>query len=141
LPVESSGQLIGKNLVFIRWPITLLWTAFTVFLALAPSDDTSFVTRLSQASGGTEITDAVGHVMLFGLLTVLWYLPLARRYNHRRVLLWSIVLALTIGIVTELTQSFVPDRGTSVLDLAANSVGVALAAIWIGRWAGRKAEP
>jgi VanZ family protein len=93
-------------------------------LMLSPSGDGTTVLRVSKLFGNTETTDAIGHIIINAVLALLWC--------------WTISLYTTItqttriiqigGVIwcfsAELSQSFVPNRGASLLDLVANIIGV-----------------
>jgi VanZ family protein len=66
-------------------------------------------------------------VLLVNLL--MRYMPL------RAALLWAAVPLLIVTSMLEFLQRWVPDRGSSVFDAAANAVGIAL-----GVWLAQKLE-
>ncbi|MBN1311614.1 MAG: VanZ family protein [Anaerolineae bacterium] len=86
------------------------------------------VGSLSLFFGGTELTDAAGHVILCGILVWLWYWALRGYLQPSWVLGVGVAVGLGLGIVTELAQVFVPSRGASLLDLLANVLGMGIAA-------------
>ncbi len=114
-----------RLLASLRWLLVAGWTVLTVALMLMPASEGSVAKNLSLFAGGSEVTDAIGHVILYGVLTGLWYWALRVHTIHA----WAgaLAVALTVGIGTELLQVFIPDRGASVLDLAANTIGPLLA--------------
>ena len=71
--------------------------------------------------------DKIGHVVLYGILTLLLDLTLFQSFPSRnpgRVALTSgLILALLIGI-EEYSQQFFPNRTYSLADLAASYLGV-----------------
>jgi VanZ family protein len=91
-----------------------------------PSQGTP-VGQLSLFFGGSELTDAIGHVILCGILTWLWYQALRASSRHAYALSIAVAIGLGLGIVTEWAQSVVPSRGASLLDVLANALGVCLA--------------
>lgn len=107
------------------WAGVSLATATTLYFMAAPSDSLG-VADLSRMFGGTEITDAVGHVVLFSLLTFAWYFALRYRWNGRTAFLVAVTVVGLMGTVAELSQHFVPHRGMALLDLLANWSGVML---------------
>jgi hypothetical protein len=117
----------------VRWALTLTWTVIAASLLLSPSGDGTTVSWISTVFGGTETTDAIGHVFINIILSVLWcwttnlYTSVPRTTH----------LILFGGIVwcfgAELSQVFVPERGTSLLDLAANILGVSIGLL-VYRW-------
>lgn len=108
----------------VRWILTLAWTAITVSLMLSPSGDGTTVSWVSKLFGGTEVTDAVGHIIINAILALLWCWTISlytTTVKMTRIVLFG-------GIIwcfgAELSQFFVPGRGASLLDLVANIVGV-----------------
>jgi VanZ family protein len=111
----------------VRWALTLTWTVLAASLLLSPSGNGTTVSWLSKLFCATETTDAIGHVFNNTILSVLWcwttnpYTSSTPRTTY---------LILFGGIVwcfgAELSQVFVPGRGTSLLDLAANILGVSV---------------
>ena len=110
----------------VAWIFWLGWTGLFCILMLSPSAGT--VKNLSGFFGGTEITDAVGHVILVGVdcfllyILMIHYLPdtIARRY--------SIIVTLMIAIIVETAQLWIPSRGASMIDIAAAFIGVGI--VW-----------
>lgn len=102
-------------------PVTIL----VLYLMVAP-DTSPGISDLSYLFGGTEITDAVGHVVLFCTLTFVWYHALRYRWNRRTAFLAAIAVAGVLGTITEFLQGIVPHRGMAFLDLLANWSGVIL---------------
>lgn len=103
-----------------------------VVLMLMPGQD-SAADDLSRFFGGTDITDAAGHVFLFGVLVLLWLLALATALPRTRALQWAVAIGLAVGLVSELLQVFIPHRGVTLLDLSANALGAAVA-LGVQRW-------
>ena len=114
----------------VRWLVTCIWTGITLFLMLSPADDMSLAKQLSILAGGTEITDAIGHFVLFSVLTLMWYWTLIGRSSYLRARSTAALVALALGIGCELAQVFVPQRGASLLDLSADVLSV-LFALWL----------
>jgi VanZ family protein len=107
----------------LRWSAALVWTALVLYLMLSPGKD-STADDLSRSFGGTDLSDAVGHVILYGVLTILWdgALQADRPGGHRLALM----VGLALGLLGESLQVFVPYRGVALLDFAANLAGVFL---------------
>lgn len=89
---------------------------------LLPSD-TALVYRVSKFFGGTERTDAVGHVILFGLFTLSLYWMFNYHLSRQYACYAAVGCGLLIGTAFELLQNVIPARGASALDLYANWVG------------------
>lgn len=95
---------------------------------LSPSDGT--VKNISGLFGGTEITDAIGHVILIGVEFSLFHFVLLHYLPEKRALWIATILILTFAIILELAQTMIPSRGTSLIDIAAAFIGVGIAR-WI----------
>ncbi|MCC7450449.1 MAG: VanZ family protein [Anaerolineae bacterium] len=114
----------------LRIGAAFLWTLIVLILTMLPGD-AAVVGNASKAFGGTDVSDAVGHVLLAGILTLLYYaVAVLRRESHSA--LWIAAAgALILTTATELTQSFIPHRGASLLDLIANWLGVCSFILWM----------
>lgn len=124
----------------LRWLAAIGWTLLVVALMVMPGQDTA-ADDLSHFFGGTEMTDAAGHVFLFGMLVLLWLLALGMHLPRTRALRLAVVFGLALGLVTELLQIFIPHRGVTFIDLLANTLGAAVA-LGVQRWLpGRLFEP
>ncbi len=115
----------------VRWSAALLWSATATYLMVWSSRDTP-VRWLSRLFGGTQLTDAIGHMVLCGILVWLWYRALRGSLQPASALGVVVAIGLGLSVVTELAQVFVPSRGASLLDLLANVLGVGLSAGVIG---------
>ena len=122
------------NSTAAAWVMAVGWSIFTVVMMLSPGSQTA-ASDLSAAAGGTEWTDYLGHVALTLTETVLLANLLMRYMPLRPALIWSAVPVLAVTSVLEFMQRWVPDRGSSVFDAAANAVGIAL-----GLWLAQKLE-
>lgn len=108
----------------VRWSLALLWTGGLLYLMLTPSGDGTPVTWISRLFGGTEITDAIGHVILYAVLTALWAWTLSLHMPERRAILTVAALGLILGLTLEAAQVYVEDRGSTLIDYGANMAGV-----------------
>jgi len=115
----------------IAWICVGLWLALVVFLMLSPGK-ASLVEDLSGAFGGSDLTDALGHVILFGVLAALLAHALSFHLPGRRAVTVAAVGVLALGSVLEPAQLLVYKRGASLLDLGANWTGALLSA-WLLR--------
>lgn len=122
------------NSTAAAWVMAVGWSIFTIVMMLSPGSQTA-ASDLSAAAGGTEWTDYLGHVALTLTETVLLANLLMRYMPLRAALIWSAVPVLVVTSVLEFLQRWVPDRGSSVFDAAANAVGIAL-----GVWLAQKLE-
>jgi VanZ family protein len=81
---------------------------------------------------------AIGHIMSYGGLTLLWIWALVAHYPKRTAILIAAGIGLVLGIGGERSQQFIIERGTTVLDMAANIMGICFAAVLAPR---TRAEP
>lgn len=88
--------------------------------------DNALVSDTSHAFGGTALTDAIGHVILFGVWTGLVYRLCSFYLLSTRAFYTSLGTILILGTCIELAQYLVPERGVAVLDLSANWLGALL---------------
>ncbi len=108
----------------VRWALTLTWTAIAASLMLSPSGDGTTVSWISKLFGGTETTDAIGHVIINTILTFLWSWTLSLYVSPIKTTRTILVGGIIWCCGAESLQYFVPERGTSLLDLTANFLGV-----------------
>lgn len=116
----------------LGWLAVLAWLALVGFLMLAPGEG-SLVEDTSRAFGGTELTDALGHVVLFGVLAALLAHALSFHLPPERSLWRAAAVTITLGTALELAQLLAIERGASLLDLAANWIGPLAAITWLRR--------
>lgn len=108
----------------IRWTFTLAWTILAASLMLSPGGDGTTVTSVSKLFGGTETTDAIGHVIINAILALLWCWTISLYTAPATTARVILVGGLVWCVGAELTQFVVPERGTTLLDLGANILGV-----------------
>jgi VanZ family protein len=109
----------------LTWQIAaLVYTALLTLLLLQSSSQP--IVGPAAPPGppdlGREILLTSGHIVGFALLVLVWWWALSITSNFSRALVLTVVISLTLGIVTELLQNFVPDRSSSLFDLAVNTV-------------------
>jgi VanZ family protein len=111
----------------VRWTLTLAWTALAVMLMLSPSGDGTTVTTVSWVSelfGGSETTDAIGHIIINTVLALLWCWTLSLYATTAKTTRIVLIGGIIWCFGAELSQFFIPERGTSLIDLVANIIGV-----------------
>ena len=108
----------------VRWTLTVTWTALTASLLLSPSGSGTPVSFISQLFGGTDTSDAIGHVVVITILALLWCWTIGLYANTAQTTYLILIGGIVWGLGAELSQYFVPERGTSLLDLGANILGV-----------------
>lgn len=79
-----------------------------------------------------ELAFSTLHLLAFGLTSVWWFWALSRAAKPRRALIAAWLIAITLGVATEILQTYTLDRHASWLDLAANIGGASIAGrvIW-----------
>jgi VanZ family protein len=105
------------------WLAVLCSTVFTLIMMLKPGTS-RLIDVPHKLLGGTDFTDAIGHVVLFcGLVFVWWVLT---GHFSRRALLVAALIVFGLGTFTEFAQAIVPHRGFTWYDLASNWIGAGL---------------
>ncbi|MDC0661034.1 VanZ family protein [Marinobacter sp. SS21] len=119
----------------MRKPIGWLTLAFFVFLLwiiyLADTGSTALIQLVSQVPHG----DKLGHLLLYGLLTLLLNLALElRTVSLGRLRLYFGTVAVTLfALCEELTQAWLPHRTLDAQDLLADALGIAVFSL-LSRW-------
>ena len=114
----------------LRIGAALVWTLIVLSLTMLPGD-TAIVDNTSKAFGGTDVSDAAGHVVLAGILTLMYFAIAMLRWEARPALFIAAAGAVVLTTGTELAQSFIPHRGASWLDLSANWLGICSFLLWM----------
>lgn len=107
------------------WLLWVLWSILMCLLVLTPSKGTA-VTDISRFFGGSEFTDAIGHVVLIFVDTALLYNALRHYILDENALRYATGVTLIFGLCAEFAQIWVPSRGTSLIDVGAAFFGVGL---------------
>jgi len=107
-----------------------LWTMMLMYLLLWPSEGTA-VMRISLFFGGTELSDAMGHIILIFIETNLSFNLLLHYFSKQRAIHYAFWCTLIFALTLETLQMFIPGRGASLIDYGANALGVTLAVIVI----------
>jgi len=124
----------------ISWILVISWTILTIVLLLKPGNDAMnyaftfssffqffFFSQISLK----DLSEAMGHVILFGVLTILWQRALIMSAFSNAFVL-TIIIVIILAICTEIGQYFV-NRSSLFLDLLANFLGIMLSILWIKR--------
>lgn len=85
---------------------------------------------------GIKGWDKVVHFFSYAIFTFLLLKGLYKSYKIKNYFLLAAVISIGYGLVLELCQSFIPDRGVDVLDVIANTSGCLVALLifpYIGR--------
>ena len=117
----------------LRILIALGWSALLTLLLLQGEADP--VIDLGLPRGDNTVTRELAfsalHLLAFGITCACWHWALCRAAQAHRALLAACLIAIALGVTTEILQSYTLDRHASWLDLAANVGGVLLAARFI----------
>ncbi|MCC7209173.1 MAG: VanZ family protein [Anaerolineae bacterium] len=128
MPRIFIAALAFLNRPRVRWALALIWTALIIVLMWWPSMKTP-PTFLG------ELTDKVGHFVLFGALSGLWLRAVYGNNNSNKDLSAASLSRTALGVlggglvfslITELGQHVVPGREATLGDLAANWSGIGL---------------
>ncbi|MFK5948086.1 MAG: VanZ family protein [Methylococcales bacterium] len=134
------AKLLSPAHPFIRWFCVLLWTISVISLLLKPGDNvpghelafSDFLTSFFFLEFNRyNFREAIVHVILFGVLTVLWQWALIRYMPRYWVLTLAFFICVVLGVGTEIGQYFV-NRSSLLLDLIANLLGIVIASISFG---------
>ncbi len=121
---RSNGLPVYVQRAVVRWTLTLVWTIIAASLMLSPGNKGGTVSQISHAFGGTQITDAIGHVIINAILAFLWSWTISLYASGAKTTRLILIGGIIWCFGAELSQFFVPERGTSLLDLGANILGV-----------------
>jgi hypothetical protein len=115
----------SRIMPIISWILWAMWTILLCLLFLSPSEGTA-VKDISMFFGGSELTDAIGHVGLIFIETALFYNALRYYVMGQRALRYAVSGTLIFGLCAELAQHGIPSRGASLIDMLAALIGVGL---------------
>ncbi len=119
------------------WLLAISWTLLVIIVLLKPGSNTvnhdfelsSFFTSFFSLSfSRVELKEALGHVILFCVMTILWKRALITHFVRPKPLIIAICIAIVLALGTETGQFFV-NRGVLLLDLLANFLGIVIAAL------------
>ena len=88
-----------------------------------------------------ELLLTSGHIISFAILNLIWVWALSPTMSFQRRLVMALVIAFTLGLVTELAQNYVPDRSASIEDLLVNWITTIVTLWWIRRKQGQQPAP
>lgn len=112
--------------MFFRYNIyTLVWALIILILTLSPGNAIP-----STGSWNIPNSDKLGHYIIFSVFAYLLYRGFAKQYTFEVLneypLLISMIISVCFGVVIEFIQTTIPGRGFDVLDILANTSGIAL---------------
>ncbi len=100
------------------WAPPIIWAALIFFLSSLPG---------STIPSPFFSADKVFHLGAYAVLGYLVARALVRHgWSGRALVMLSLLLCLLYGVSDEFHQSFVPDRAPSVMDVAADILGVCI---------------
>lgn len=110
--------------MFFRYNLfTFCWLLLILLLTLTPGQaipDTSLWEELINV-------DKVVHFLIFSILVLLMIIGFTKQYRFASVRKYAIPAALGIsigyGLLIELIQIIIPDRGFELMDVVANTIG------------------
>ena len=118
----------------MRWLLAIGWSVWIVFWLVQPEES---LTRLGVPSGARmpnrELVSNGFHLIAFSIACFFWFWAWVGHLEPGISLALAVVIAISLGLLTEYQQTFSPDREASWNDLAANCVGVLMAAGFIWR--------
>jgi VanZ family protein len=111
-----------KNIVN-RWAPVVLWMGLVFFL--------SAQSKLPEIPGLDRIdyADKIKHAVVYCVLGLLIWRALSKKAPRWRSILATMAIAALYGISDETHQLFIPDRSFDLLDLGADVLGAAVAAV------------
>ena len=106
----------------LRWLYALGWTALALVTLLQSSSQPVIGPAAPPGPPPLEreLLLTLGHVAVFSILTALWWWALTTVLNTQAALVLAVLIALTLGTLTEIGQASMPDRSSSWEDLAVN---------------------
>lgn len=106
--------------------IILLFVALGYSITLAVL---SLVSDDSLPDFGTNYDDKIYHFLAYALLTFLWF-KVFINFNNSKPILFAFIISVVFGIIIEVLQGeFTVVRDPSIMDILANSVGVAIVSL------------
>ena len=119
----------------LRIALALGWSALLTLLLLQGEADPLIDLGLPRGDNtlARELAFSALHLLAFAVTCACWHWALRSAARPRRALLAACVIAIALGVATEILQTYTLDRHASWLDLAANIGGVLLAARWLRR--------
>ncbi len=105
--------------------LTILWAIFILILTLTPGN-----AMPDTESFNIPNSDKIAHFSVFGVFAYLMYRGFTKQHEFKKLKNYSLEISLLIsvcfGIIIEFLQTRIPGRGFDLLDILANTSGIAL---------------
>ena len=123
----NAEKLVPKRKIPYIW-LTLVYAVIILIASSIPD--------LKTPQLGFENQDKLYHFIEYSIFSVLLFFTLlnsGKTFLRKNVLLISLLIGASFGILDELHQKFIPGRQADILDFTADFVGVALIQVcfWI----------
>ena len=110
--------------MFFRYNLFgIIWFCLILLLGLTPGESMP-VTNVWEILS----FDKIAHFFVFAVLCFLFILGFSKQYTFLFFRFYAVYLAIGIsiayGIIIEIGQTFIPERGLEPLDILANTIGV-----------------
>ncbi len=118
-----------------RWALALGWVLFVgAYLLQEPGTPAvEVVAPVAAPAWQREVVFTIGHILGFGLMSVLWARVCALYTTPLRAVVVAAALTLGIGVAIEFAQMLTAGRNPSLYDVSADVVGIALASLGLTR--------
>jgi VanZ family protein len=106
--------------------ITLCFSAFIIWAIYQANTGSS--NPVFELVGSLPYGDKIGHLSLFGMLTLMFNLTSrCRTFSLGRInLYYGTAIVSIFVLLEELSQGLIPTRTLDIMDLAADSIGITL---------------
>ena len=121
-------QILNNDLLFslLRSAVAVIFMLVMVIILLQPQLETIAGVRLLYYASKYHLV-IVGHVLTFFVMFFLWAWALIPHFRASAAPVIACLIVLTLAIVSEFLQSYIPMRYSSTADMTANVLGIALA--------------
>ena len=109
----------------LAWFLCFSWLGLLGILLLSPG--TGIISQISGLFGGSEVTDAMGHIIMMTVNCLLIYGVLSRYRPAKQAQIIAMVLVIILGLALELAQFWIPFRSVSLIDILSVFIGVGIA--------------
>lgn len=110
--------------MFLRYNLFgIIWFLLILLLGLTPGESMPITNVWELLS-----FDKIAHFFVFAVLSFLLILGFSKQYTFLFFRYYAVHLAIGIsllyGLIIEIGQTFIPERGLEPLDILANTIGV-----------------